>query len=51
MILKALVDVWDTSEVDNTYPPGGLLVDMARIWEAEVPPTLKQISDVQGRLK
>ena len=43
MILKSMVDVWDTSEVVN---------DMTRIWEAEVPPTtLNQISDVQGRLK
>ena len=48
---QIMVDVWDTSEVVDTYPPDGLLVDMARIWEAEVPPTLNQISDVQGRLK
>ena len=48
---QSMVDVWDTSEVVDTYPPDGLLVDTARIWEAEVSPTLNQISDVQGRLK
>ena len=48
---QSMVDVWDTSEVVDTYPSDGLLVDTARIWEAEVSPTLNQISDVQGRLK